>query len=246
MIYTKAIESLYAKEIYPINSKQYTLRIKDMSLGDRPKEKLISQGPDILSITELLAIILNTGTPNEDVLSLSSRIIREYGEKAVVSEKDPQKMSAELNIPIHKACQIVAIGELGRRFFEKKDIGLAIIRNASDVYEYLRELRHLPKEHLRGLYLNNHHRVIHDESISIGTIDTNVVHARDVFRPAIEYNAVAIVLAHNHPSNVAMPSNEDIEVTKQLISAGKLIGIPVLDHVIITQDTFVSIEAKYA
>ena len=106
-------------------------------------------------------------------------------------------------------------------------------------------MRILPKEHLRGLYLNSHNRIIHDEVISIGTINSNIVHPREVFRPAIEHNAVAIVLAHNHPSNTATPSIQDIEITKQLVQAGKILGINILDHVIITKSTFISINSKY-
>ena len=103
----------------------------------------------------------------------------------------------------------------------------------------------LPKEHLRGLYLNSHNRIIHDEVISIGTINSNIIHAREVFRPAIQYNAAALVLAHNHPSDSATPSAQDLEVTKNLIEVGKMIGIHILDHVIITKSTYTSISAHY-
>jgi DNA repair protein RadC len=192
-----------------------------------------------------MAIILNTGTKTEGVLEMSARIIREYGEKSIMSEKNVDKLSSELNIPEVKASQIVACGEIGRRLYEKKDSGFAIIRTAKDVYDYLKDMHNLPKEHLRGLYLNSHNRVIHDEVISIGTINTNIVHPREVFRPAIEHSAAALVLAHNHPSDNATPSAQDIEITHQLIQAGKIIGINVLDHVIITKSTYVSINAQY-
>ena len=103
----------------------------------------------------------------------------------------------------------------------------------------------LPKEQFRGIYLDTHNRVIHDEVISIGTINTNIVHPREVFRPALEYGSVAVVLAHNHPSGIVTPSTADIEVTKQLVQAGRIIGIHVLDHVIITKDGFQSIAIDY-
>jgi DNA repair protein RadC len=192
-----------------------------------------------------MSIVLNTGTTKEGVSEMSARIIKEYGEHVITSEKNPAKLSKNMNIPIFKACQIVALGEIGRRVFQKNDSGFITIRNASDVYDYLRSMHQLPKEHLRGLYLNSHHRIVHDEVISIGTVDSNIVHPREVFRPAIEYGAVAVVLAHNHPSGSSTPSNQDIEVTKALISAGKLIGINILDHVIITKDGYTSIKADY-
>ena len=129
--------------------------------------------------------------------------------------------------------------------YQKSDSGFKTIRTAKDVFEHCQDMRNLPKEHLRGIYLNTHHRIIHDEVISIGTINSNIIHPREVFRPAIEYNAVALVLVHNHPSNEAQPSAEDIEITRQLIEAGKLIGINILDHVIITRNEFISIDAKY-
>ena len=106
-------------------------------------------------------------------------------------------------------------------------------------------MRNLPKEHLRGLYLNSHNRVIRDEVISIGTINSNMIHPREVFRPAIESNAAAVILAHNHPSGEVTPSEEDIEITKQLVQAGKIMGISLLDHVIITKDAFASISANH-
>jgi DNA repair protein RadC len=226
-------------------AREYVLKVRDLPAESKPREKLISSGPDSLSLPELLAIILNTGNQNEDVMEMSSRIIREYGEKSIIAEKNPEKLSVDLNIPIVKACQVVACGELGRRFFEKNSQGFAVIRTAKDVYDYLRDMHNLPKEHLRGIYLNSHNRIIHDEVISIGTINTNIVHPREVFRPAIEYSAAAVILAHNHPSNVATPSAQDIEITDQLVRAGKILGINVLDHVIITKDTYVSINAQY-
>lgn len=223
----------------------YVLKIRDLPQDSKPREKLIKQGPESLSLAELLAVVLNTGNKSEDVLEMSNRIIREYGEKSILSEKDAEILSRELNISLGKACQIISCGEIGRRFYENKSSGLVVIRNAKDVYEYLQDMHNLPKENLRGLYLNSHNRVIHDEVISIGTINTNIIHPREVFRPAIEYNAAAVVIAHNHPSNIVTPSSQDIDITQQIIQAGKLLGINVLDHVIITKNTYMSIKANY-
>ncbi len=225
--------------------KEYVLKIRDLPHDSQPREKLIKQGPQILSLPELLAVVLNVGSKNEGIMELANRIVKEYGERSIFSEKNPEKLAEDLNIPLIKACQIVACGELGKRFFEKNSSGFTVIRTAKDAYEYLRDMQNLPKEHLRGLYLNSHNRIIHDEVISIGTINTNIVHPREVFRPAIEYSAVALVLAHNHPSGTAMPSAQDIEITEQLIHAGKILGINVLDHIIITKDTFTSIKGNY-
>ncbi len=226
--------------------KQYVLKIHDLPQDHRPREKLVKFGPEVLSIQELLAIVLNVGTKKEDVLEMANRIMREYGEKSILAEHNPEKLALDLDIPVGKASQIVACGELGRRIYQKNTSGFVTIRTAQDVFEYLSDMRNLPKEHLRGIYLNSHSRIIHDEVLSIGTINSNVVHPREVFRPAIEYSAAAVVLAHNHPSGIVTPSQADIEITRQLISAGKLMGIHVLDHIVITKDTFVSIDANYA
>ncbi len=227
------------------NEKEYILKIHDLPVEDKPREKLIKHGPEFLSLQELMAVFLNTGSKNEGVLEMTNRIIREYGEKSIIEERNPIRLSEEMHIPILKACQIVSCGELGRRFYKKNPLGFTTIRTAKDTYEYLQDMRSLPKEHFRGLYLNSHNRIIHDEVISIGTINSNIVHPREVFRPAIEYSAVAIVLAHNHPSNIATPSAQDIEITEQLVRAGKILGIHVLDHVIITKDSYISVNAKY-
>jgi DNA repair protein RadC len=226
-------------------AKDYILKIKDMPDAERPREKMISQGPDALSVSELIAVVLNTGTKKEDVMSMASRILKEYGERTLSMHKDPEKLAAEFDIPLVKAAQIVACAELGRRFFSKPAHGLTTIRNARDVWNALQDMRTLPKEHLRGIYLNTHHRVIHMETISIGTINTNIIHPREVFKPAIEHGAAAVILAHNHPSGITTPSEADIEITKHIAAAGKLIGIPLVDHVIIGRTKFTSIDIPY-
>lgn len=227
------------------DNRQYVLKIRDLPIEQKPREKLIAQGPKALSINELLAVVLTTGTRKEDVLAMSNRIIRGYGEKSLIAQIDPTKVSEELGIPLGKACQIVACAELGRRFYDDTKSGTTIIRTAKDVHQYLKEMHDLPKEYLRGIYLNTHNRVIHSEVLSIGTINSNLIHPREVFKPAIQCGAVAVILAHNHPSGITTPSDSDIEVTKQLVSAGKIIGIHLLDHVILAKNKFQSIRINY-
>jgi DNA repair protein RadC len=228
-----------------ISNKQYTFTIKDMPTEDKPREKLVKYGPSALSVQELVAVLLMTGSKKEDVLNMASRIIKDYGAKALAGQTDAEKMAKDLDIPLLKATQIVACAELGRRFFEKSANGPQTIRTAKDVYDYLYDMRNLPKEHLRGIYLNTHHRIVHDEVISIGTINGNLIHPREVFKPAIEHGAAAVILAHNHPSGIATPSQADIEITNHIIEVGKIIGIPLVDHVVICKDTFISIAAEY-
>ena len=155
--------------------REYILTIKDMPADEKPREKLMAQGPEALSVGELLALVLTTGTVKEDVLEMSRRIIYDYGEKSLLAEKDANALSADLAIPITKACQIVACGELGRRLYDKTESGFTVIRSAKDAYDHLQDMRNLSKEHLRGLYLNSHNRIIRDEVISIGTINTILI-----------------------------------------------------------------------
>lgn len=229
-----------------LDDRKYVLRIRDLPEADKPREKMLAQGVDVLNIGELLAVILSTGTVKEDVLSMAHRVIKEYGEHSVMSARNPSVLANHLDIPLGKAQQIIAALELGRRFFQKNGTGAAIIRTAQDVYTYTANMRDLPREHLRGLYLNTHYKVIHDEVISIGTIDSNIIHPREVFKPALEYSAVAVILVHNHPSGVAAASKEDIIVTEQIIAAGRLLGIDLIDHVIVTSDGFESVPAPYS
>lgn len=227
------------------SNKKYILKIKDLQDEDRPREKLLKYGAQDLSAAELLAVILGIGTRKEEVLSMTSRILKEYGENNISNQKDAKILSSELDIPLIKACQIVACFELGRRFFKQEKGQKITIRTARQVYEYLKDMRDLKKEQLRGLYLNSRYKLIHDEVISIGTLTSNIVHPREVFKPALEYSAAAIIIAHNHPSGSIKPSQGDIQITNQLLKASKIIGIDLLDHVIIAGNKFISVPAEY-
>ena len=227
----------------PPISKVYTIR--DLPSEEKPREKLIKHGPSVLKTEELLAVLLNVGTKKEEILHMSNRVVKEYGERSLTSQCDAQALADDCDIPVTKAAQIVACVELGRRFFKRDGDCVSVIRTAKDVFEYVSDMRTLPKEHLRGMYLNAHHKVIYDEVISIGTVNANIIHPREVFKPALLYSAAAVILVHNHPSGEVASSPADIEVTKQLVAAGKLIGIALVDHVIVTKDAFQSIAVSY-
>lgn len=225
--------------------RQYVYKLRDLPEAEKPREKLLAHGPSNLSLTELVALILNTGTVREDVLTMSSRIIREYGEKSFASFDNPQKLANELSIPIVKACQIIASSELGRRFYKKPGGRNVCIRNAKDVSNHVRDMHDLPKEYLRGIYVNNHHRIVHEEVLSMGTLDANLIHPREVFKPAFEYGAMAVILVHNHPSGIVTPSLSDIDITKQIVLAGKIMGISLIDHVIVGKGKYTSVPVPY-
>jgi len=219
----------------------YVLRVRDLPAEEKPREKMLQFGPKALGVSELVAILLNVGTKKEDVLSMAQRVLKEYGETAIINETDPTQLSEALNIPLGKACQIVACFELGRRYFANDGGKAVFVRTAGQAYDYLRDMGVSKKEQLRGLYLNSRHEIIHDEVISVGSLTANIVHPREVFQPAVAYGAVAVIVAHNHPSGSLEPTTADLLVTTQLIDAGRVLGIEILDHLIITERSFASI-----
>lgn len=225
-------------------TKKYVLKVRDLPSEDKPRERLLAHGPSALSAQELMAVLLSTGTTKEEVMHMSTRVLREYGERSLFSSTDPKQLAEDLEIPVGKAMQIVAAGELGRRYFQKKRNGASVIRTAQDVFDYTADMRTLSKEHLRGLYLDTHYQIIHDEILSIGTIDANLIHPREVFRPAIAHAAAAVVLVHNHPSGIVTPSEADRVVTLQVAEAGRVLGIDLIDHVVVTDADFVSIPVE--
>jgi len=222
----------------------YQIPVKELPEDERPREKLIKFGPGFLKDSELLAIILNTGVRGLSVLELTQTIFKLYGTKGLAKEKSVADLMTNTGLPQVKACQIIACMELGRRIFWEDKSRIPTIRTPEEVYKYLEEMKKLTKEQFRGLYLNTRNKLIHDEVISLGSLNLSVVHPREVFRPAIEYGAAAIILAHNHPSGEPEPSTEDIKVTKQILEVGKIMEIEVLDHLIIGNDSFVSLKEK--
>jgi DNA repair protein RadC len=226
----------------PNHGRAYQIpRVKDLPDEEKPREKMIKEGVGALSMAELLAVVLGVGTKKEEVFSMSSRLLREYGEKAIAYQKDPKIIEKDLKIPLVKSCQIVACFELGRRFYQKKPGGLITIRTSAQAYNYLKDMGGLPKEQFRGLYLNTHYQLVHDEVISLGTLDSSLVQAREVFRPALEYSAAAVIVAHNHPSGVLKATKADEEITNKLIEAGRILDVEILDHLIVGRNKYVSI-----
>lgn len=221
---------------------QYVLRVRDLPQHDRPREKLLAAGPSALTQAELVAVVWGVGTRSEEVLAMARRALREYGEKAILRETRPEYLAETLNIPLGKACQIVAALELGRRSYATGRFGEPVqVRTAEQAFHFFKDMGISGKERLRGLYLSSHYQVVYDEVISIGSLTSNVIHPREVFQPALTHGAVAVIIAHNHPSGSLEPSDADIAVTRQLVAAGRILGIDLLDHLIITANDYKSI-----
>ena len=191
---------------------------------------------------ELLAIILAPGAGKESLLQIARRAMGSYGFGVLLGAGAVAHLRQLCDLGEMHACQIMACLELGRRIFHNGE-GICL-RTPEAVYEHLRSMSRLRKEAFRGLYLDVKGRLIHDEIVSLGTLTMNLVHPREVFRPALERSAANVILAHNHPSGDPTPSAEDLSVTRQLVEVGRLVDIQVLDHVIIGGRNFVSLRRK--
>lgn len=219
------------------------LAIADLPFVKRPREKLIKYGPDRLSDAELLAIILRTGRKGENVLVLAARILRmiSFAHLSHTTRDDLMRISG---IGPTKACVLLASVELGKRMFENKKLGIGQLLSPQDVFDSLQDIRESKKEHFVVFFLDTRNQQIKREIISIGTINASLVHPREVFEPAVKHLAVQVILAHNHPSGDLEPSEEDLDVNRRLCEAGRILGIEVLDHVIVTGAAFRSFKEK--
>jgi DNA repair protein RadC len=213
--------------------QEYKIRILDMQEGERPRERLIKNGASALSDSELLAIILRTGTIQENVINLSQRILSRYNLKQLSQTNLAQLM--EINgIKESKAAQIAACFEIARRLESFNEASKPKINSPEDVYRRIYpRMREQKKEMFIELCLDTKNQIIKEDTISIGSLNANIVHPREVFKTALAESAAHIIVAHNHPSGDPTPSREDIEITRKLAETGKIIGIDVLDHVII-------------
>ncbi|MFH1638631.1 MAG: DNA repair protein RadC [Candidatus Woesearchaeota archaeon] len=214
--------------------------IKDWPTEEKPVEKLLQKGALALTDAELIAIILRTGTKAENVVEVSRRLLKKYNLEKL-GNTSATEISSIKGIGKTKASQLISCFELGRRAassFEKKET----IDNAESAARLLiPKLSILKQEHFLCLLIDSRRRLIKETTVFIGSSDTTVIHPREIFRRAITENASGIILAHNHPTGDAEPSDEDIEVTKMLVKAGNLLYIDVLDHIIIGKNSYSSI-----
>lgn len=213
------------------------MKIKDLPKVERPREKLEKYGPERLSHSELLAILLGTGQKGINVVELSRRILSKFSGDGL-SKADVKALKNTFGLGTAKACEIVACFELGRRLLQNKQS--ALLLSPKDVWDQLKDIRDNKKEHFVVFFLDTRNQEIKREIISIGSLNANLVHPREVFEPAVRHLAAQVIVAHNHPSGDPQPSEDDLVITKQLVDAGKLLGIELKDHVIVSKTTFFS------
>lgn len=213
------------------------VKIKDLPRVDRPREKLLKYGPTKLTTTELLALLLRTGIKGKNVIELANQILKTAGSSNIqnIGISDLKKIKGLGTV---KAGEILACIELGKRLLKEK-VPLKVL-TPQDIFESMKDIRNLKKEHFIALYLDTRNQEITREIISIGTLNASLVHPREIFEPAIRHLASSIILIHNHPSGDPEPSKEDITLTNKLREAGKILGIEIMDHIVIVKDQYLS------
>jgi len=216
-------------------------KIKDLPRVERPREKIEKYGPEKLSNSELLAILLGTGTKGLNVVELSKKILKKFSNGDLANASFGE-LKNTFGLGKAKAAEIMACFELGRRLLKDKKTRLVL--SPHDAWEDLKDIRHNKKEHFVVFYLDTRNQQIKRETVSVGTLNANLVHPREVFERAIHCSAAQIIISHNHPSGDPAPSDDDIEVTKRLQEAGKILGIEVVDHVIVCDGCFLSFKCE--
>ena len=209
------------------------LRLKDQPASERPRERLVARGPDALTHAELIAILLRTGLKGVNVVQVAQNLLQKFGSLNALALASVDELRKIPGIGRDKAATLVAAFALARRMEQERREESPVLDNPATVVNFMRESNRLKNvESFQVLLLNTRKRLIRVEEISEGTLDTILVHPREVFRPAISASAAGIILLHNHPSGDPTPSDADIKVTRDLIRAGQLLKIEVVDHVI--------------
>jgi DNA repair protein RadC len=211
-----------------------SMRLKDQPVSERPRERLAALGADALSHAELIAILLRTGLKGTNAVEIGKQLLQKFGTLQSLAQASVADLQKVKGIGRDKAVTLMAAFALARKMAADLRTESAVLETPEAIVNLLREDNRLRQvETFQIILLNTRHRLIRVEQISQGTLDTLLVHPREVFRAAISANAAAVVLAHNHPSGDPTPSEADIKVTRDLIRAGQLLKIDVLDHVII-------------
>lgn len=224
----------------------YSLKIKDIPEFERPKEKLLTYGADTLSNSELLAIILRTGTKGENVLQMSNRLLSELDGLDGILSAGFDDITSIKGIKNGKASQILALSELYKRFRTLKTIKDQVkITKPSDLADLLMgEMNELNQEVLKVILLSTKNVIIGIRDVFKGSLNTSIVHPREIFKQAINKNSASIIICHNHPSGDPIPSKEDINITIRIKECGNILGIKLIDHIIIGKNKFVSLKER--
>jgi DNA repair protein RadC len=215
--------------------------MKDLPQAERPRERLRKYGADVLSTPELLAILLRTGTSQMSVLELAHHLLSTFGGLRNLVKADMEDLKKIKGMGTCKAAEVKAAIELGKRIALLDREERPVIRTPRDVADLLmQDMRYLDREHFKAVFLNVKNQVLDVVTVSVGTLNSSLVHPRELFKDAIKASSSGVILVHNHPSGDPTPSDNDKELTIRLCEAGKVLGISVLDHVVIGDSRYVS------
>ena len=220
-------------------------RIADLAENDRPRERLVNQGPENLSNPELIAILLRVGLPGENAVEVGQRLLNKFGGLAGLRRASLAEICNERGIGPAKAAQIKAAIELGSRLSKDRQDDLITINGPEDVGNLLQyDLRGLEQEVLIVILLDTRNHVLEKVELYRGSINSSQVRVAEVFTPAIRRNAAAVIIVHNHPSGDPTPSPDDVALTRAIVQSGKILDIDVLDHIVIGRNSNVSLKER--
>jgi len=223
----------------------YSVVIRDLPAEERPRERLARYGPEALSNAELLAILLRVGSRGESAVGLAQRLLSERGGLRGIATATVESLSAIPGVGLAKAAQLKAAFELGKRLAATTDVDRPTIGNPADAANLVMEdLRYRDQECFLAIFLDVRNRVLGLRIITTGSLSKNIIHPRELFKEAVSRSSASLIVCHNHPSGDPTPSEEDRQLTRRLVEAGELMGIPVLDHLVIGAGRFVSLKEK--
>jgi DNA repair protein RadC len=228
-----------------MNRVEYHVTIKELPADERPRERLEHYGVGALSTAELVAILLNSGYRNVSALQLAQYLLQSNGGLVGLAKAELDALRSEKGVGLAKAARLIAAFELGRRLASADAADRALVTSPEQAAAVI-----VPKygdrerEHFGLLALDTKNRVIKEVVVSVGTLDGSIAHPREIFRPAILANAAAVILFHNHPSGDPTPSETDVQVTKRLADAGRMMGVEILDHIVVARNRFISLKRQ--
>jgi len=220
--------------------------VHDLPLSERPRERLLKHGIEALSAQEILALILGRGIKDESVIVTAQKLLSTFGNLKNIAAASMEELTKIKGIGPAKAAQIKAAFELSKRLEDSSDKDRkTTVKSPEDAIKSVKnQLKGKKKEHFLVLSLDTRNHLINTQTISIGSLDSSIVHPREVFKEAISSTAASVIFAHNHPSGDPTPSEDDIKLTKRLVEAGEILGIEVLDHIIICDKDYISMKSK--
>ncbi len=221
----------------------WMMRIEEIPVEDRPRERLRACGVGVLSVRELVAILLGSGNRERGAIELAGDLVSSLQSVRDLAGVSVEKLSRVRGVGFAGACRVKAAVELGRRVVKSARGELKIVRSPADAAGLVMEdMKHLDREHFRVILLDSKNSVISVETVSIGTVNASLVHPREVLKPALEKSATCMILVHNHPTGNVSPSREDILLTRRFEKCGRILGIEVVDHIIIGDGTYTSMK----